>query len=60
MAQAPLVELFTKDINEVIDRYRSQGITVAEVLGALYLTLHCLADEAQDMDDGDKPWFGSE
>ena len=50
MSSAPIVELFVRDIDEVVDKYREQGITVAEVVGALELVKIGIVQEA-DADD---------
>jgi len=50
MSSAPIVELFTRDIDSVVDKYREEGITVAEVVGALELVKLSIVQEA-DADD---------
>jgi len=35
MAEKPLMQQFQDDVNEVVDKYRDQGITLGEIIGAL-------------------------
>ncbi len=37
MAKEPLVQQFQNDINKVIDKYRDQGLNMAESIGVLEL-----------------------
>lgn len=55
MSQEPLVAQFTGALQEVIDRFRDQGLTVAEALGALYLLQLEIANGAMDDGEEDSP-----
>lgn len=48
MAEAPLVDQFQCDIDAVVDKYREQGISIAETVGALTVTVHNLIEESTD------------
>lgn len=37
MAIQPIIQQFQDDVNLLIDKYRDQGITLGEVIGALEL-----------------------
>ena len=49
----PLVSQFTGDIETVVDKYRDQGLTVAEALGALELVQAKIAKDALESDSED-------
>ena len=49
----PLVQHLQDDINAVIDKYRDEGVTVAETIGALEITKLDLFQEQLD----DEPDF---
>lgn len=52
----PLSVRFSMDIHAVVDKYRDQGITVGEILGALLMVQAVLVKEALEPDeDGDLP-----
>ncbi len=42
----PIVAQFVESVNSVVDRFRDEGITVAEVLGALVLIQHQVIKDA--------------
>lgn len=35
MSERPLIDCFQSDLEEVLDRYKDQGLTVGEVIGTL-------------------------
>lgn len=45
---APLVHQFAQAVEEVVDRFRDQGLTVSEALGALDLIHAGIIKDAQD------------
>lgn len=48
MAIPPLVQQFQDEINGVIDKYRDEGLTLSEAIGAIELTKLDLWHEAQE------------
>lgn len=44
----PLLDLFQEELNNVIDKYRDQGLTVGEAVGAMEMTKLDLWMENQD------------
>lgn len=50
MSTEPLVAKFTEAINNVVDTFRDEGITISEVLGSLDLVHAQIIKEAMDND----------
>ena len=49
MASKPIVQSFSDDLMAVIDKYREQGITVSEVVGAIELVkMNIILDQMED------------
>ena len=44
---------FTASIDKIVDAYRDQGITIAEVIGALELVKNQIIKDALEDEDGD-------
>jgi len=52
MSQSPLVYLFTEELNAVVDKYRDQGLTVAEAVGAIeVLKFGVIYDQIDENED---------
>lgn len=48
MGEKPIVQQFNDDLQAVVDKYRDQGITFAEALGAIEIVKLDLWSESQD------------
>jgi hypothetical protein len=46
MTSKPLVQHFQDDLNDVVDKYRDEGLTLSEAVGALELTKLDLHNES--------------
>lgn len=55
MSSEPIVSQFTGAIEAVIDQYRDQGITIAEVLGAMDLIHAQIIKDAMEGEGDDQP-----
>ena len=56
MDAKPIAQQFVDDIKAVVDRYRDQGITNVEAMGALEIIKLDIYGEAQDDDEsGSQP-----
>ncbi len=60
MSQKPIIQHLVDDVNNVIDKYRDEGITVGEVVGVFQLAiLDIWAEWAMKMKGGDDLPSGS-
>jgi hypothetical protein len=48
----PLIDLFSIEINSIIDKYRDEGLTVGEAIGAIEIIKLDLWDEQKNNDCG--------
>lgn len=55
MSVKPLSQSFTDDVDAVVDKYRDQGITVSEVVGALELVKIGIINSSIESDE-DHVW----
>jgi len=53
----PLINHFQNDVDRVIDKYRDQGLTLGEAVGALEICKNTLLNEDDDDDDDDDGTF---
>ena len=51
MSLKPLADLFMEDVERVVDKYRDEGITYAEVIGVIELIKIDLYKDARDIPD---------
>lgn len=56
MSTSPLVDQFANDIDDVINKYSDQGLTVAEAVGALDIAKMEIWYNHTDYKDDEKPW----
>ena len=53
MASKPLVQHLCDDLNDVVDKYRSQGLTQADTIGAFEIVKLDLFFEFKEENDDD-------
>lgn len=54
MSLPPLINQFSYDLNSVVDKYRDQGLTTGEAIGAIEILKLQLFNE---IDDDDAEYF---
>lgn len=58
MAAKPLIQQFQDDLNGILNKYREQGMTVGEAVGAIEIVKLNLWSEEFD-EEGEQQWEDS-